>query len=82
MARALSTSAGEGREDLVADVDLTRVDERLAVEAHVSPLNAFRAEPFEILDVVEDAVDDIDAMRARRDDAACEPYDHCRFVRG
>ena len=70
MAAALSTSAEVGANDLVADVDLARVDQGLAVEAHVAALLAFIAEAVEILDVVEDAVDDVDAMGARGDHAA------------
>ena len=43
---------------LVADVDLARVDECLAVEAHVHALFAFGAESVEVLHVVEHTVED------------------------
>ena len=57
---ACALDLGRGRrEDLVADIDLTRVDQRLAVEADVPPLQAFGAKTVEILDVVVDAVDDV-----------------------
>ena len=73
---------GDGRrEHLVADVDLARVDQRLAVEAHVAALLAFRPEAVEVLDVVVDAVDDVDAVGARRDDAIGEPGGHGRAAR-
>src|SRR5579872_288423 len=58
-----------GSERLVADVDLARVDQRLAVEPHVAALQTFVAEAVEIRDVVEDAVDDVDAVGARGDHA-------------
>ncbi len=73
---------GGGREHLVADVDLTRVNERLAVEAHVAALQTFDAEAVEIPDVVEDAVDDVDAVGARGDHAAREPCGHGRAAGG
>ena len=53
------------REDLVADVDLAGVDQRLAVEAHLPTLDALGPEALGVLDVVEDPVDDRDlAARA------------------
>ena len=65
-----------GREHRVADVDLAGVDERLAVEAHVAPLQAFGPEPVQIGDVVIDAIDNVDAMGAGGRDAEGEPGGH------
>src|SRR5574337_481623 len=70
-AGARDLGAGGG-EHLVADVDLAGMDERLAVESHVAPLQAFGPEPFEVLDVVKDPIDDIDAMGAGGDHATRE----------
>src|ERR1700677_2772605 len=41
-----------GGEQFVADVDLSGVDQRLAIESHVAALQAFEAETVEILDVI------------------------------
>ena len=47
-----------GREGGVADVDLARVDERLAIKAEVAPLCALSQKAGFVLDVVEDTIDD------------------------
>ena len=56
-ARACSTCVGARREDLVARLDLPRVDQRLAVEAHLAALARLGEEAVGVLDVVEDPVD-------------------------
>ncbi len=57
---------GRGRrEGRVADFDLVGMDQRLAVEAEVAPLLAFGLEAGGIVEIVEDAVDDVAAMGAR-----------------
>src|SRR5271163_4226760 len=50
------------REGRVANVDLVRVDQRLAVEAHVAALLAFGFKADGIVQVVIDAVDDVAAV--------------------
>ena len=82
IARGVRDLRRRRRELLVADVDLARVDQRLAVEADVAALLALGPEAVEILDVVVDAVDDVAAVGARRDDAVGEPGDHGRPARG
>src|SRR5262252_3469215 len=57
----------------VARPDLARMDESLAVEAHVSRLAALARETLGIAEVVVDAVEDIEAESARRGDAAHQP---------
>ena len=53
-----STSASVGENALVARLDLGRVDERLAVEAHLGALDALGSEPLGVLHVVVHAVED------------------------
>ena len=60
---------GRRREDLVARLDLAGMDQRLAVEAHLQPLLADGAEALGVLDVVVDAVEDREAIGARRQHA-------------
>ena len=74
---AFDLSRGGG-EQFVADVDLTGVDQRLAVEPNVAALQAFEAEAVEILDVVVDAVEDVDAVGARGGNSAGKPSGHRR----
>ena len=55
---------GVGREGLVGDRHLARVDQRLAVHAQVAALLAFGAEALAIVEVVEGAVEDGEAVGA------------------
>ena len=57
------------RERRVAGLDLVRMDQRLAVEAEVARLRAFGREAFGIGEVVVDAVEDVDAVLARGEQA-------------
>ena len=67
-ARASSTWAVARGEDLVGRLDLPRVDQRLAVEAHLAALARLGEEAVGVLDVVVDAVDDGHAGSAGRED--------------
>ncbi len=67
---------GGRRINLVADVDLAWMNERLAVEAHFASLQAFGVKAVEILDVVIDAIDDVEPVSSRGDDAVGEPCGH------
>src|SRR5690242_1224846 len=53
------------REDFVARRDLARVDQRLAVHAERAAPLAFLAQAKLVLEVVIDAVDDVEAIGAR-----------------
>ena len=57
-ARASSTASAVGAQTAVGRLDLARVDERLAVEAHLAALDALGLEAVGVLDVVVDAVED------------------------
>ena len=57
------------------------MDQRLAVEAELDALPAFHLETVGIADVVIDAVENIDAVDARRRDAGGKPAQHRRAAR-
>ena len=71
-ARASLDLVALGREDLVARLDLARVDQRLAVEAHLPALVRLGEEALGVLDVVEDPVDDGHPGGPRREDRELE----------
>src|SRR5215472_5964395 len=64
------------RERGVARPDLTRMDQGLAVEAHVPRLAALAREALRVAEVVVDAVKDVEAEGARRRQAAHQPRQH------
>ena len=57
-ASARSTSSAPGAKTSLHGLDLTRVDQRLAVEAHLAALARLGEEALGVPDVVEDPVDD------------------------
>ena len=69
------------RERRIAGVDLVRMDQRLAVEAEIARLRTLGREAFGIGEVVVDAVEDIDAVLARGEQAGREPRQHRRAAR-
>ena len=69
---------GARREHRVARPDLVRMDQRLAVEAHVARLRAFGLEALRIAEIVVDAVEDVDAVGVRGEQAARQPRQHRR----
>ena len=82
IARAFPTSAAVGANTSLQMSIWLGMDQRLAVQAHVAALLALGPEAVEVLDVVVDAVDDVDAVGARRDEAVGEPGGHGRRGRG
>ena len=64
------------RKDRVAGLDLVGVDDGLAVEAHVARLRAFARKALRVAEVVVDAVEDVEAIGARRRDAGHQPQPH------
>ncbi len=77
---ASSISAGEGEKDRVRDLELRGMDQRLAVEAHVAALLAFRAQALFVLEGIVDAVDDGEPMGAGRKQAEAQPRLHRQTV--
>ena len=69
------------RERFVAGCDLLRVDQRLAVEAEIARLPAFGGKTFRVAEIVIDAVENIEAVGARRGDAGHQPRQHRRAAR-
>src|SRR5579885_431088 len=69
------------RKCLVARLDLAGMDESLAIKAKLDTLTAFSFKPVLIADVIVDAVENIDAVDARRGNAGCKPREHGRSAR-
>ena len=72
---------GARSEGLVGGGDLARMDQRLAVHAEYAALPAFGPKTVLVLDVIVDAVDDVEAMGACRRNAGREPGEHGRPLR-
>ena len=66
IARARASSASSGAKIAFATATCAGVDQRLAVEAEIAALLAFGQEAGLVLEVVIDAVEDVDAMGAGR----------------
>ena len=67
-------------EDLVAGPDLARMDQSLAVHAEGATALALLAQALLVLEVVIDAVDDVEAVGACRDERHGEPGNHGEAV--
>src|SRR4051794_32052651 len=57
---------GRRREDGVAGLDLTRMNQRLAVEAEIAALRAFLGKTIDIAEIAVGPVEDFEAVQARR----------------
>ena len=73
---ACATSSALGEKAALQGLDLVRMDQGLAVEAHVAGLAAFTREALRVAEVVVDAVQDIDAVGVRRRHAGHQPRQH------
>jgi 3-hydroxyacyl-CoA dehydrogenase len=74
-AARLGQGLGGGREDPVGGLHLRRVDQRLAVEAHLHRLPGLGVEPVAVGEVVPDAVEHADAVAPGRQHHVHQPGD-------